>query len=68
MPIFEYKCRQCGRVFEEIVFGSDKDVRCPDCESAKVSKLISAPCSVSGGKDAGGGLGSAAPGCGGGFS
>lgn len=43
MPIFEYKCQQCGSVFERIV-GSyrQSDPPCPECESTEVERLLSA--------------------------
>lgn len=43
MPIFEYQCAKCGHTFEELVFNSDESdgVRCPDCNSKRVSKLMS---------------------------
>lgn len=40
MPVFEYKCRKCGHKFEKLVFGQEK-VKCPNCESKDVKKLIS---------------------------
>ena len=41
MPIYEYKCKECGNEFEVIQKFSDKPVKkCPDC-SGKVEKLIS---------------------------
>lgn len=42
MPIFEYRCDQCGKEFEELVFGSTK-VTCPSCRSAKLTKQFSVP-------------------------
>ena len=42
MPIFEYRCDQCGHAFEELVFGSTK-VACPKCQGAKVTKQLSLP-------------------------
>ncbi len=50
MPIFEFKCNVCGRMFEKIVFKrlEDCEIVCPDCQSKDVQKLISAPGSVSG--------------------
>jgi putative FmdB family regulatory protein len=43
MPIFEYKCRQCEREFERLVFaGEEKDISCPDCRSTDVEKKMSA--------------------------
>ncbi|HDQ41463.1 MAG TPA: zinc ribbon domain-containing protein [Desulfonatronum sp.] len=40
MPIFEYHCTECGKDFEELVFGGNK-ARCPHCRSEKTEKLIS---------------------------
>ena len=31
MPILQYKCRKCGREFEELVKKYDNEVHCPDC-------------------------------------
>ena len=31
MPIFEYRCKQCGKVFEELVKKFDVQVTCPYC-------------------------------------
>lgn len=31
MPMYEYKCQKCGKVFEQIVKGAHVDVKCPDC-------------------------------------
>ncbi|MDD3581815.1 MAG: zinc ribbon domain-containing protein [Desulfobacca sp.] len=42
MPIFEYRCRDCGKVFEQLVFGSDPTVECPECHQSNVEKLMSA--------------------------
>lgn len=41
MPLFEFRCRECGQQFEEIVRG-EKIPSCPSCESEEVTKLISA--------------------------
>lgn len=46
MPIYEFCCQACGKVFEQLVFGSDAPVACPACHSPKVEKLLSA-CSLS---------------------
>jgi putative FmdB family regulatory protein len=41
MPIYEYRCRKCGKEFEVMQKFSDKPLtRCPSC-SGNVSKLIS---------------------------
>ncbi len=40
MPIFEYKCRKCGNIFE--FFLRQKDVpKCPKCGSSDLTKLMS---------------------------
>ncbi len=33
MPIYEYKCEKCGKVFEELTLSanSKKTIKCPDC-------------------------------------
>jgi len=41
MPLFEYRCKDCGHEFEELVFGN-KAVPCPKCESQNTEKKISA--------------------------
>lgn len=40
MPIFEYRCNDCGEDFEKLVFGSTP-VRCPKCNSRSVKKKFS---------------------------
>ncbi len=43
MPIFEYKCKQCEKDFERLVFsGEEKGVSCPECKSKDVTKKMSA--------------------------
>jgi putative FmdB family regulatory protein len=55
MPIFEYECKKCGKLFEELVMKEGVEVRCPCCGSTSLDKLISAfakkcqGCSSSGG-------------------
>jgi putative FmdB family regulatory protein len=41
MPLFEFKCRDCGTTFEKIVPLSTTPVACKKCESPKVEKLLS---------------------------
>lgn len=43
MPIFEYECEQCGKRFEELVFGDDVPP-CPACGTANTKKLLSCAC------------------------
>lgn len=43
MPIYEFECSECGKLFEELVFNLTKidSVNCPSCESNDVRKRIS---------------------------
>tara|TARA_B100001564_G_C20602605_1_gene653484 strand:- start:898 stop:1179 length:282 start_codon:yes stop_codon:yes gene_type:complete len=45
MPIYEYKCTKCEKVFERIVSVADsyKEVFCDCSPKAKAKKIISAP-------------------------
>lgn len=66
MPIFEYRCDDCGKTFEKLVFNSSQsdNVECEYCKSKNVQKLVSAISSAGSS-----GTGSSAPSCGfGGFS
>ncbi|MDR2200200.1 MAG: zinc ribbon domain-containing protein [Deltaproteobacteria bacterium] len=49
MPIYEFKCLGCGRVYEELVFKSSQEIRCPGCGSEKSEKLLSSFRSRTGG-------------------
>jgi len=43
MPIYEYRCRKCGRKFERaerITEHGSKHARCPKCKSAQVSQVL----------------------------
>lgn len=40
MPLYEYKCKECGVKFEELVT-SKTQVKCPDCGSSDVGKVLS---------------------------
>ena len=41
MPIFEYRCRECGTKFEKIVNSTATEAVCKSCESPQVDKLLS---------------------------
>lgn len=43
MPIFEYKCNDCGRKFDILHKSSSnlQEVVCPDCQSTNSKKLLS---------------------------
>ncbi len=53
MPIYEFKCEECGKEFEKFVisYSQISSVKCPECGSEKVVKKVSA-CAV-GGSDSG---------------
>ena len=40
MPLYEYRCRDCGSRFERFVNGKAR-VACPECESKRVDRLLS---------------------------
>jgi putative FmdB family regulatory protein len=59
MPIYEYACSPCGKVFEELILrkSDEADLVCPACKSADVSRRMSRPASTrTGGAGGGGGL------------
>ncbi|MGC8927009.1 MAG: FmdB family zinc ribbon protein [Myxococcota bacterium] len=41
MPIYEYRCRVCKNIFEELVRSGEQEINCPECKSKDVEKLIS---------------------------
>ena len=46
MPMYDYKCRSCSELFEELVFSSsisDEEITCPNCGKNKAVKQLSAP-------------------------
>jgi putative FmdB family regulatory protein len=59
MPLFEYKCEDCGAEFEKLVSTSKRDeVGCIKCENPKASRQLSTFAAHSPG---GGSASSAAP-------
>jgi len=40
MPLFEYRCRDCEKRFEEFVLGDAKP-KCPSCDGRRLEKLLS---------------------------
>jgi putative FmdB family regulatory protein len=46
MPIYEYRCKGCGQVFEYLVLSSSADAKCPACDSVQLERLVSA-CAIS---------------------
>ncbi len=63
MPIYEFRCLNCGKSFEKLIFKKEeeREQKCPYCGSEKVEKLISGfySCKKSsfGSSCSGGGLG-----------
>jgi putative FmdB family regulatory protein len=41
MPIYEFKCAQCGREFETLVVSAREEISCPGCGSGRCGKLLS---------------------------
>jgi putative FmdB family regulatory protein len=43
MPIYEYRCSECGEKFEKLVRLSTatSEIECPKCGGQKVEKLLS---------------------------
>jgi putative FmdB family regulatory protein len=59
MPIFEYRCKECGKVFEELISGDrNRSIPCPSCQSSNTEKLMSAIGGISMGKSSAGPCGS----------
>jgi putative FmdB family regulatory protein len=41
VPLYEYRCAGCGRLFERLVRSWNEAVDCPSCASAEVEKQVS---------------------------
>ena len=43
MPIYEFRCAECGHVFEKLFFHSDSeaDMSCPECRCSCVERVVS---------------------------
>lgn len=46
MPIYEYKCNQCGEISEILLKSMNAKAVCPMCDSSDLTKLISEPGAV----------------------
>lgn len=45
MPLYKYRCQECGKEFTEIIGISavdTKDTKCPECKSDNVKRLFGA--------------------------
>lgn len=70
MPIYEFRCKRCGKDFEFLCFRSDEGAECPSCGGKDADRLLSTfSCAASGKSDGSTGTGVSA-GCSpsGGFS
>ena len=65
MPVYDYKCRQCGKVFEKFLrsLAAADSVQCEKCGSAKVKKMVSCCAISSGGKSESAGSSSSSHSC-----
>jgi len=42
VPIFEYVCAKCGKVFEKLILGKSQEaLACPNCGSDRVEQKFS---------------------------
>jgi len=43
MPIFEFRCLECGDLFEKLFITSDEkvDLVCPECQSMSLERVVS---------------------------
>ncbi|UCG44051.1 MAG: zinc ribbon domain-containing protein [candidate division WOR-3 bacterium] len=43
MPIREFRCDDCGHVFEILILGASEedDLRCPQCGAGRLNRLFS---------------------------
>jgi len=51
MPIYEYQCKACGKIFEQLVWNVSEDdtITCPDCKNSDCQRILSS-CSTLGSK------------------
>jgi putative FmdB family regulatory protein len=43
VPIYDFRCRECGKVLEILVRSADSgEIKCPSCGSKNMERLISA--------------------------
>lgn len=43
MPIFEFRCLECGNIFEKLFINSNEkvDLECPECQSDTFERVVS---------------------------
>lgn len=49
MPIYEFRCNNCQRIFEQFCFSSEEknQVECPECGGHHAERVLSTFCSHS---------------------
>jgi putative FmdB family regulatory protein len=67
MPIFEYRCDDCGTTFEKLVRRAADQVLCPSCGQAHLTQEFSTFAAHSNGKSAGSSFDEGMPSCPGGM-
>jgi putative FmdB family regulatory protein len=50
MPIYEYRCNECGQKFEKLVRREDAAPECPSCGRPEVTRELSTFAAHAGGK------------------
>ncbi len=65
MPVYDYKCRKCGKVFEKFLrsVSAAATVKCEKCGSSQVVKLVTCCAVSSGGKGEGSGSAKSSSSC-----
>lgn len=41
MPLYEYKCKKCGKGFEVLVRSAAEEISCEHCGSSRIEKVFS---------------------------
>ena len=41
MPMYEYKCQECGQCFEALILSPNEEVHCQKCGSRSVERQLS---------------------------
>ena len=50
MPMFDFRCPDCGHEFEELVFGNRLPTHCPECDGAQIERKVSTFAAITGGR------------------
>jgi putative FmdB family regulatory protein len=54
VPIYDFRCLECGKVSEIFIRGSDQVACCSDCGSIKLERLVSSAYTVKAGNQSSG--------------